>query len=1192
MHLKRLHIQGFKSFAEKTKIEFKKGITGIVGPNGSGKSNVSDAIRWVLGEQSIKTLRGNKMEDVIFSGTDKRKPLGYAEVSIVFDNKDETIPIEYSEVSVTRRMFRSGESEYYINKNACRLKDIKELFMDTGVGKDGYSIIGQGRVDEILSTKSEDRRHIFEEAAGIVKYKTRKEESEKKLKKTEENLVRINDIVFELERQVNPLENQAVKARSYLEIAQRLKKLEVNFYIREIDRLKEELISIEKERKKINNNIEESLSIKETIETKYFSIKNKIENINNSIEELQEKKYSIQNNIEKKDNEFAICNEKERFSLEERDRLNREKENFLKEKEKLLIEKEKMEKELDRKNIMLIEIRDDYLKETKFLEDINDEIKLKEKNIQEKKDSIIKVYNLISDKKNKINSLDTFRQNIRNRLTELEKEIDILKNEKMEKISLVDSLHIELESIKRSLNACKNKKKEDLENKKKIESEYNILLKEIDEKRGLLQGKTSNYNLLKNMEEDYEGYYKSVRNLLLGSKKDLKLNSGIVGVVGELIKVDEKYEKAIEITLGSSIQNVLTNTEEDAKKAIQYLKKNKLGRVTFLPLTSIKGRKLNINIKEIENDGAIGIASQLVEFDERYRNVFEYLLGRTLIVEDIDSAMKIARKYKHSVRIVTLAGELFNPGGSITGGSTSKSSTNILNRKTRIDELIKEMKGLKEELELYKKKKDKLDISLNNLEKIIEEGDKKVQSLNIEIIKIENEITKLTQYNEKNDAYILKYSDEINKLEEEEKDINLQVNNLNLELISLNKDKDLIDKTISEGMEKFQSEKDIKEEVDRKVTDFKIQINSLEKSISFLKNGIENIDKNYENVLNNITNREKDNEKNLIKMEGLKNIKEKIKRETGNLNLLLSNCSTKLEELKKEKEKSMGSFILEEKKLKEIEKNINIFGKKVNSLDISYTKYSVKIESNMSRLLEDYEMGYEEALSYKMDIIYMDEVQKEIKKLKNDIKNLGTVNLGAVEEYKKLKERLDFIQAQKKDLLSAKDGLKKVIKDIEKEMEQRFMKNFNVIKQNFNQVFRELFGGGKADVYLIDEENSLSSGIEIMAQPPGKKLQSLSLLSGGEKSLTAVALLFAILKTKPTPFCILDEIDAALDEANISRYTNYLKSFSDKTQFIMITHRKGSMEMADILYGVTMEEEGISRIVSIKLSDKDSEKVS
>lgn len=1190
MYLKRLNIQGFKSFAEKTKIEFKKGVTGIVGPNGSGKSNVADAIRWVLGEQSIRNLRGNKMEDVIFSGTDKRKPLGYAEVTIVFDNKDETIPIEYSEVSVTRRMFRSGESEYYINKNACRLKDIKELFMDTGVGKDGYSIIGQGRVDEILSTKSEDRRHIFEEAAGIVKYKTRKEESEKKLQKTEENLVRINDIVFELERQVNPLENQAIKAKSYLRIAQRLKKLEVNFYIREIDRLKEELISIEKERKKTNNNIKENLSIKEKIEKKYFFIKNEIENINNSIEELQEKRYSIQNNIEKRDNEFAICNEKEKFYLEERDRLNREKEKFSKEKEKLITEKGRMEKELNKKNILLTKLQDEYLKEIGLLEKINNEIKLNEKNIQEKKDNTIKIYNLISDKKNKINSLETFKQNIKSRLIELEKEIDILKNEKMKKISLIDNFYIELESIKRTLNSCMNKKNEDLKNKKKIENKYSILLKEIDEKKGLLQGKISNYNLLKNMEEDYEGYYKSVKNLLLASKKDPKLNSGIVGVVGELIKVDKKYEKAIEITLGSSIQNVLTNTEEDAKEAIQYLKDNKLGRVTFLPLTSIKGRKLSINIKEIEDKGAIGIASQLVEFDKRYRNVFDYLLGRTLIVEDIDSAMKIARKYNHSIRIVTLAGELFNPGGSITGGSMSKSSTNILNRKTRIDELIKEIKGLKEELVLNEEQKNELAISLDNLERLIEEGNKKVQDLNIEIIKIENEINKLTQYNEKNDIYILKYNDEIDKLQDEENDINLQINNLKLQLKNLNKDKALIDETISEGMKEFQSKKDIKEEVDKKVTDFKIEINSLEKSISFLKNGIENIDKNYENVLNNISNREKDYEKNLIKMEELKNIKEKIKREIDDLKLSLDNCSAKLEELKKEKEKSMESFILEERKLKEIEKNINIFEKEVNRLDINHTKYSVKIESNMSRLLEDYEMNYEEALNYKMDIVDIDEARKEIKKLKNDIKNLGTVNLGAVEEYKKLKERLDFIQAQKEDLLYAKDGLKKVIRDIEKEMEQRFMKNFNVIKQNFNQVFRELFGGGKADVYLIDESNSLSSGIEIMAQPPGKKLQSLSLLSGGEKSLTAVALLFAILKTKPTPFCILDEIDAALDEANISRYTNYLKSFSDKTQFIMITHRKSSMEVADILYGVTMEEEGISRMVSIKLSDKDSEK--
>ena len=1188
MHLKKLKIQGFKSFADKTEIEFKKGITGIVGPNGSGKSNISDAIRWVLGEQSIKTLRGSKMEDVIFSGTNGRKPLGYAEVSIIFDNKDETIPIEYSEVSITRRMFRSGESEYYINKNSCRLKDIRELFMDTGIGKDGYSIIGQGRVDEILSTKSEDRRHIFEEAAGIVKYKTRKEESEKKLKKTEENLVRINDIVFELEGQISPLEKQAIKAKKYLEIAQKLKELEVNFYIEEISRLKHKLISIGDKRKELNNLIKENLDRKTIMENRYFSMKDEIEKIKHSAEELQDEKYSIQSNIEKKDNEQILSSEKEKFYLEEKRRLNREEKELLDKKEKLLLKKEKIKDELEENIENLSKLKSDYLKEKKLLEDINKEIILKEKHIEEEKNNNFKIYNLMSDKKNKIESLKTFKQNIKSRTTEIEKEIDIIKNIKIENEKLLDNFCIEKGRNEESLGSCKKDIKEYTEKEKNIENEYSILSKKINEIKGLLQGKISNYNLLKNMEEDYEGYYKSVRGLLLASKKNDKLNKGIVGVVGELIKVDRRYEKAIEITLGSSIQNVVTRTEEDAKEAIQYLKRNNLGRVTFLPLTSIKSRKLNMDFNAIRDMGVIGIASQLVQFDEDYRNVFEYLLGRTLIVEDINSAMKIAKKYNHSIRIVTLDGELFNPGGSITGGSILKNSTNILNRKTRIDGLIKEIKELKAELALYKSKENKLNLNLSEVKEFIENGNKKFQTLNIEIIKLENEITKIIQDNEKNDISISKYYDEINKLRQEEKNIDREIDALSLDLTKLNNEKNLIDQNLDENTGEFQYKKEKKENIDERVTNFKIKINSFKQQISSLKNEISNTDEEYKNTLDTIYSRQKDFKENTLQIEKLKNTKRRLKEEINNLKSLLNNCSIKLEKIKEEKEKKMESFILEQRNLKEIENNINTFEKEINALDIDYTKYSVQVENYNSRLLEDYEMNYAEALNYKVHIEDMAEAKKNIRKLKNNIKNLGTVNLGAVEEYKNLKERLEFIQTQKEDLISAKNGLKEVIKDIEKEMEERFLKKFVEIRKSFNEVFRELFGGGKADVYLINENDLLSSGIEIIAQPPGKKLQSLSLLSGGEKSLTAVALLFAVLKTKPTPFCILDEIDAALDEANISRYTNYLKSFSDDTQFIMITHRKGSMEMADILYGITMEEEGISRMVSIKLSDKAS----
>ena len=1192
LHLKRLEIQGFKSFAEKTEIDFKDGITAIVGPNGSGKSNISDGIRWVLGEQSIKTLRGSKMEDVIFAGTDKRKPLGFAEVTIVMDNEDGKIPLEYAEVSITRRMFRSGESEYYINKNSCRLKDIRELFMDTGVGKDGYSIIGQGRVDEILSTKSEDRRNIFEEAAGIVKYKSRKEEAEKRLDKTEENLIRINDIVSELENQIGPLEVQSNTAKKYLDLANRLKELEVNLFIREIDKLKGYISNIDIQKANLDEQISINNNEKGKIEGKYNTLKAQIEEMDKSIENLQSAKYNKQSSIDKKENEIVLYDQKEKFILKEKERLELDLKKYEEIRSGLILEKEKINDSCGDINHELILLKEKLDEQNVILQEIINDITFNEKDIEKKKDDIIQNYNLMTDKRSKINNLLVFSDNIISRIKQVQKEINELEKNKKENLTVIDTILLGEASKDEELKRF-SKYQRDLQiDEGNIKEKLEKLSIEVDNLKETLHGKISNFNLLSNMEKEYEGFYKSVKSVLLECKKNLILNKGVMGVVAELMKVDEKYEKAIGVALGSNLQNIVTKTEEDAKKIIEYLRENKLGRVTFLPMTSIKGKKLNINLIKKNDAGYIGIASELVSYDKVYEKIFDYLLGRTIVVENIDYGVAIAKKYNYSFKIVTLDGDVLNPGGSITGGSLPINSANILNRKNKINDLNKEIVKLKEEQKILEAKflqyKNELDCTIQK----ISSNNSNIQNVNIEMIKLENERTKLSENNKKIEEDKNKFGEEILKLNKEIEEINEKKHNFEAELNDLEKGSNFSQENINTLIKTFEEKKENKDKMLGQITNLKIEITSHENRINANTEKIEAIDIQIQDILKNIEKAKIEFNTNLSELDGIKRLKKKILADKNIIVQSLTESTRELEELKEVKNKFMDNFYHEQGKLKEINQKIYELEKNLNGLDVKYERNNVQIENYTDRLLNDYDLTYEEAVKLKKEIENNMKVQSEIRDLKEAIKNLGTVNLGAIEEFKRIKERLSFIKNQREDLLSAKSDLNEVIKDMEQKMEEKFMQNFQEIRANFNIVFSELFGGGKADIYLLDEENVLTSGIEIIAQPPGKKLQSLSLLSGGEKSLTAVALLFAVLKTKPTPFCILDEIDAALDDVNINKYTTYLKRFADNTQFIIITHRKNTMEIADILYGVTMEEEGISKLVSVKLTDKWTEKAS
>ncbi|MBU5426505.1 chromosome segregation protein SMC [Tissierella pigra] len=1185
MQLKKVEIQGFKSFADKTEIEIKDGITAIVGPNGSGKSNISDAIRWVLGEQSVKNLRGSKMEDVIFAGTSKRKPLGYAEVTITFDNKSGLIPIDYGEIAVTRRMFRSGESEYYINKNSCRLKDIRELFMDTGIGKDGYSIIGQGRIEEILSNRPEDRRHIFEEAAGIVKYKSKKEEAERKLDKTESNLMRIKDLIFELSNQLEVLEIQAQKANYFTELYNKLKSLEINLSIKDIRKLNSQIDEINQEKLILEKELEQKLLDRELFENNFNSLKETIKELESNIEDYRNKNSNIMNQLDKDQNQVAIIEEKEKFYNKDLARLKEEKINLNNRLEELNIVNEKLieEKLLAEKEYnKLLEI---YNEKNIELEKEFENLQEKERNIELEKNNMIRIYNSSSEKKSELNGINSFNENIEKRILQLKKEIHIMDSDKNVNISNYNEVGEKEKNLQEQLLKLNERLQSVKEKERDISSILETINKSINTNNVEIQSKTSSYKLLKNMEEDYEGYYKGVKSLLKSAKREPKLKEGLIGVVAELIKVNEKFERAIDISLGSNIQNMVTETQEDAKRIIEYLKHNKLGRVTFLPLNVIKGNILDISIQDRKEFKIYGLGYELIDFNKKYENIFKFLLGRTIIIENIDCGIRLANKYNHSYRIVTLDGEILNPGGSMTGGSQGNSGTSIISRKGRIENLTKDIERLNKIQEKLNQESITYINSLKESKEEIVELDKSIKETEHSIINIVNQKEK--------------YINEINRLKESMYKAEKEIDNLGVEVKDY-KDKEIeilsllekLDKEITNKKEEiknltitYNEEKSIREEKLKNITDTKINLNLINSNISNLQEKWNKNKFEINSIKDSIKEKEEMITLNIENIEEITKSKISLNAKIKELNLIAQDTKEELEKLISNKTKFMEEFYSEQNKLNEINKVIGEVEKNINSNEVKLARITVQLENHHKKLKDDYDLCYEEALGQEVEIKNIQEAIVESRKLKVEIKELGTVNLSSIEEYKNLKERLDFILNQQKDLLSAKENLKEVIKDMENNMKTQFLMNFNKINDNFQEIFKNLFDGGQAELVLEEDENILDSGIEIKAQPPGKKLQSLTLLSGGEKSLTAVALLFAILTLKPSPFCILDEIDAALDEANISRYTSYLKTFYENTQFVLITHRKTTMEIADILYGVAMEEEGISKLISVKLKD-------
>ena len=1181
MYLKKLELQGFKSFADKTTLEFMPGITTVIGPNGSGKSNISDAIRWVLGEQSMKSLRGSKTEDIIFAGTQNRKSLGFAEVSIVIDNTDSKLPIEYTEVTVTRRLYRNGESGYFINKTPCRLKDVLELFMDTGIGKDGYSIIGQGKIDEILSNKSEDRRRIFEEAAGIVKYRTRKVEAEKKLEQTKLNLLRINDILSEIEANFDPLRLQSEKAKKYLSLREELKSIEIGLFLYNIDIYKEKIAEILKDTEIFSSQKEAEENKQNVLQGLKQNLKLELDELTTSIEAVQNLSFESSKLIEQINSKINVSNERIANNKENFDRylkdiedlssriheLEEEKTSRLEKKTNLSNNREKFAKELEEK--------------TKSLEEVSSKLTSEEAKIEEKKKKIEENTDLKYEKKEALNTIDinnenmvkrekTIKDEISNTISELDQK-RLLKSDISKTFSEIEK---QRNNFKKRLEEISNKKQESTSKIKDYETKINNLTMEY-------RMKQSKYKFLVDMEKEKEGYQRSVKALLLECEKSSSLGKGMHGVLANLISVPEEYQTAIEMVLGGALQNIVTDTEEDAKKLIDYLRNNKLGRASFLPISSVKGKRPDRLIKN-NLSGVIGVAADLVKADKKYEGIILNLLGKTVVVDNMDTAIILARQNSYSFKIVTLQGDIISPAGSMTGGSVTQKSSNIIGRASQIKTLAQELNHLDANIQKITKEKEDYENSISDLLEEVMSLEKSSQEQEIvyatekqRIVSLEESISKLetTLSNLKQELLEIDKNKEANKirqlaLEQEMQKMEEETSSLSLE--------------INAFAEKNKDTQKYIDDLNFDITNLKISVSSFDESNNSLDEMLSRINQDIENNQRAInikkSQREKileDNQAIEAEILDLNNKIEEIKQE-------VSNSSTKVEALKQERISKNDKLTKTEEEILSQFETIENLKSQITKLDVKKSKLEVELEQIVNKMWEDYELTPSNAGNYEKPS-NVSHTTKKVKELRDEIKSLGSINIDSIEEYKQTKERYDFMCEQRLDLENSSNKLKKVILDMTKTMKEQFEKQFKIINKNFGEVFAELFGGGKAELKLTDEENILECGIEIEVQPPGKKLQSMTLLSGGEKAFTAIALLFAILKINPAPFCVLDEIEAALDDVNVYRFADYLKNFTKHTQFLVITHRKGTMEVANTVYGITMEENGISKLLSMKL---------
>ena len=1190
MFLKRLEIQGFKSFPEKIRLDFKQGITGVVGPNGSGKSNISDAIRWVLGEQSARTLRGDKMEDIIFAGTKNRKPLGFAEVTIYLDNTDKKLNIEYSEVAVTRKVYRSGESVYYINGTSCRLKDIHELFMDTGIGKEGYSIIGQGKIDAILSNKAEDRRALFEEAVGIIKFKNRKIQAENRLEEVRKNLVRTNDIISELERQLNPLFEQQEKAKEFLKLSNQLKIIHINLFIEEYKRAESNIKNILDSIENFNSTIVSLQQQKENFVKNQEKLKINLLDKEQEIEKISSIISDININIEQNQNNINLDNQNIKFIKDNIERIKNEQNQnnqlIAKKNEeikliKVSLEAKNLEYKLKNQEINNLSIQ---------LESILDNMNKSEEEFKKINNQIVEKMYIASEISNKITLYKSSKQTLKEKFNQLEQEIGLYKskiNERTTRKMVLEKNLIDIKQQEKSISQNINSYNLDFEkNKNEL---YNIRQTNSEANKKYMELKNK-HKILEELEKDYEGYFGSVKAILKEKEVNTKF-SGICGAIGELIDVPKQYETAIEIALGGYIQNIVTKTEQDAKIAISYLKENKKGRATFLPISSIKPKPMAQDI--LKEKGVIGIADSLINFDKEYSNIISSLLGRTIVIDNIDNGIELSKKYKYMYKVVTLDGELINAGGALTGGFISKKAGGIFSRNREIKDIFENICVLEQNINNNTQIINKKEQEQEHIQNKIEENREKLNNITLDKIKIESDINQTKEYIQDLEKNIENSNKELNDINNQIKNNSLDDESLENNLKEINKEIENLKEYILNFENKLEEEKNDKDTRFNYINQLKIDIKEIEYQIDTFNKDIFRLNSEIDNLKNTNINLDNSIQTN--------NEKKDI------LNQNISYIQKNIEQLKEKHNNMKNNISILQQEKNNINDNINnisndILKTTTNIADIESQKIKIeakkesleeKIENLTDIMWQDYEITYASACNdYERIDMSFEELKKEESNFKRKISNLGNVNVSSIEEYKMVRQRYDLNIKQREDILKADDDLKDIISTLVKEMEIQFKKQFSLINKNFSKVFSDIFGGGSAELVLVDEDSILTSGIDIVAQPPGKNLQSLTLLSGGERTLTAMSLLFAILRMKPSPFCVLDETEAALDDANVIRYANFLKRFSKDNQFILITHKTGTMEIADILYGVTMQEQGVSKVISVELKDaKEYEKI-
>lgn len=1184
MKLKKLELYGFKSFAQRTEIVFDEGITGIVGPNGSGKSNIGDAVRWVLGEQSAKTLRGASMSDVIFNGTQKRKPLSYCEVSLVFDNDDHALAMEAAEVMVTRRVYRNGESEYYLNRTACRLKDVVDLFRDTGIGKEGYSIIGQGRIDEILSRKSEDRRQVFEEAAGIVKFKARKEEADKKLQRTLENLERVDDILDELTKRVKPLEEQSRNARVYLELSTELKDLDLNLFLIRSDRARARLSELESELLTVQTILADTESNLTDKTTRRDETQNRIDQLEEAITKARTELMECAEHVHESQKKLSALQSRRETRSENRQRIVREQEEA---QERLAeIEKDHARIQADvEKQHSLIADAEQILRAT---QEAAEKAQAKEKEadaaLETQKAAVIDQMNRLSDVRNDKTRLNTMQAQMETRLTEIEESGGALQEQKAALREALTAVEKQLETENQHQQQCQEKLAQARQASDEADTAYANLRADVEKQSADMQAAASRHNVLTEMTRDMEGYNMAVRRAMTYAKQ--RGLTGVKGVLAQLMTVPQAYETAIDMALGAAQQNIVTDTEETAKELINYLRQNRLGRATFLPMSAIRGKTLYGNERNaLKLPGCLGVASELVQCAPEYRGIVENLLGRTVIADNLDHGIPIMRAGNHAFRLVTLEGDVMHSGGSMTGGSAQSKVSNLLSRERELKELTAKLQTGRAEL-------DKCRQELTQRQQMAQEKRQKVSDA---VNALHQQEIAVAREQARRESVFADLNTHLQRMQETEQarvqlhqsleDIRQQLETIEHQRTGAQGDQSAMEqKTIAMQNALVKARAEASAENDRLMVRT-LQLSDLRHGLSDLERDEAHAQQDQAQILREQERREQllhemdeldtvdENEMKREEAESARRQKEQLRQESA---------AQAIEQRRSQAQSDLRDILSDMENLHEA---YNRDSEKLHKTELAKARIEGDQKNLQNRIWDTYKLTYAGAEEFRRTPFDEKESDRRAAELQGQIRALGTVNVGAVEEYAETKARVDDLTTQQQDLKRAEMDLRELIERLLIQMRSTFVENFSKMQGYFAETFTRLFGGGHAELKLMDPDDPLNCGIEVNAQPPGKKLQLLSLLSGGERALTAIAILFAMLKLKPTPFCILDEIEAALDDANIGYYADYLKEYSKGTQFIVVTHRKGTMERCNSLFGVAMEEQGVSRMVSVSLQD-------